>query len=138
MRDKNDTVVNPIYEWSDCDVWDYLNRGGYRHNPMYDMGYHRVGCIGCPLATYRQKMKEFADFPTYKEHYIKAFDEMLEEKKKTGWHNNNNKWEDGKSLFEWWIEKDKHVTKGQMTINDYLQTDEFGLIVRKPKKGDST
>lgn len=82
-------------------------------------------------------MKEFADFPTYKEHYIKAFDEMLEEKKKTGWHN-NNKWEDGKSLFEWWIEKDKHVTKGQMTINDYLQTDEFGLIVRKPKKGDST
>ena len=28
MRDKNDTVVNPIYEWSDSDVWDYLKRGG--------------------------------------------------------------------------------------------------------------
>lgn len=28
MREKNDTVVSPIYEWSDSDVWDYLNRGG--------------------------------------------------------------------------------------------------------------
>lgn len=27
MRDQKDTVVNPIYEWSDSDVWDYL-RGG--------------------------------------------------------------------------------------------------------------
>lgn len=108
---------------------------------MYDMGYHRVGCIGCPLATYRQKMKEFADFPTYKDHYIKAFDEMVKVRKNEGKDNvekYGNKWATGKDVYEWWIEKDKHITKGQMTINDYLQTDEFGLIVRKPKKGDST
>ena len=108
-------------------------RGGYKHNPMYEMGYHRVGCIGCPLATYKQKMKEFADFPTYKRHYIDAFEKMLEEKRKMGWHN-NNKWEDGQSLFDWWIQKDEHVVKGQMTLADY-DTDEWGLIVRKPEKG---
>jgi len=128
MRDKQDTVVSPIYEWSDNDVWDYIKWGGWGYNPMYDMGYHRVGCIGCPMATYRQKMKEFADFPTYKQHYIKAFDEMLERNPKA-----KKDWKDGEDVFNWWIEKDQHVTKGQMTLADY-ETDEWGLIVRKPKE----
>ena len=125
MRDKQDTVVSPIYEWSDNDVWDYLKAGGWKYNPMYDMGYHRVGCIGCPMATYRQKMKEFADFPTYKQHYIKAFDEMLERNPKA-----KRDWKTGEDVFNWWIERDHYVTKGQMTIADY-ETDEWGLIVRK-------
>ena len=128
MRDKQDTVVSPIYEWSDNDVWDYLKWGGWNYNPMYDMGYHRVGCIGCPMATYRQKMKEFADFPTYKQHYIKAFDEMLERNPKA-----KRDWKTGEDVFNWWIERDHYVTKGQMTIADY-ETDEWGLIVRPKEK----
>ena len=28
MREKQDTVVSAIYEWSDSDVWDYLKWGG--------------------------------------------------------------------------------------------------------------
>ena len=128
MRDKQDTVVSPIYEWSDNDVWDYLKWGGWSYNPMYDMGYHRVGCIGCPMATYKQKMKEFADFPTYKQHYIRAFDEMLERNPKA-----KKNWKDGEDVFNWWIEKDQHVTKGQMTLADY-ETDEWGLIVRPKEK----
>ena len=85
MREQQDTVVSPIYEWTDSDVWDYLNRGGWKHNPMYDMGYHRVGCIGCPLATYKQKLKEFNDFPSYKQLYIKAFEEMIKQNPKAKW-----------------------------------------------------
>ena len=43
-------------------------------------------------------------------------------------------WKDGESVFNWWIEKDRYETRGQVTINDYLkdQTDDFGLIIRKP------
>ena len=137
MRDQKDTIVNPIYEWSDSDVWDYLRGGQHKYNPMYDMGYHRVGCIGCPLATYKQKMKEFADFPTYKQHYIDAFQEMLDVQKKKGkvYDESTGNWLDGKSVFDWWIEKDRYETKGQMNITDYIneQTDEWGLIVRKPE-----
>ena len=130
MREQQDTVVSPIYEWTDSDVWDYLNRGGWKHNPMYDMGYHRVGCIGCPLATYKQKLKEFNDFPSYKQLYIKAFEEMIKQNPKA-------KWKTGEEVFDWWIEKDKHVTKGQISIDDYLkeQVDEWGLIVRKKEDG---
>ena len=139
MRDKNDTVVNPIYEWSDSDVWDYLKRGGWKYNPMYDMGYHRVGCIGCPLATYKQKMKEFADFPTFKKHYIEAFDEMVKVRKENGKDDTakyGNQWESGEAVFNWWIEEYKHNTKGQMKISDYLEPDEEGFIIREHKKGE--
>ena len=124
MRENKDTVVNPIYEWSDSDVWSYLKREGYRHNPMYDMGYHRVGCVGCPLATYRQKMREFNDFPTYKQQYIRAFDAMLERLREKGWSfddSNRPAWTDGESVFNWWIEEYKHNVKGQMSIEDFME-----------------
>lgn len=133
MREKNNIVINAVYDWLDSDVWDYLNQGGYKHNPMYDMGYTRVGCVGCPLATYKMKLKEFADFPTYKEHYIKAFDEMLKQNRERDERWGNKKWTDGQAVFDWWIEKDRYETKGQMKISDYMdeQVDEWGLIVRK-------
>lgn len=127
MRERKDTVVNAIYDWSDTDVWDYLNGRKYPHNPMYDMGYHRVGCIGCPMATYKQKMKEFADFPYARDMYINAFDRML---KKHPQLIRNLKRETGLDVFKWWIEESKYVTEGQMTLEDY-ETDEWGLITRK-------
>jgi phosphoadenosine phosphosulfate reductase len=129
MRDRKDTVVNPIYEWSDKEVWDYLRAGGYPYNPMYDMGYHRVGCIGCPLATYKQKMKEFADFPTYKKLYIAAFDEMLRVRREAGkddvvGKDGSHCWKTGEDVFLWWIEEWKRNVKGQMTIDDFFDTED--------------
>lgn len=128
MRDRNDTVVNPIYEWSDTDVWDYLKSNDYPYNPMYDKGYHRVGCIGCPMATYKQKMKEFADFPYARDMYINAFDRMLANNPKA-----QREWKSGLDVFKWWIEEDKNVTPGQMTLKDY-ETDADGFIIRKPSE----
>ena len=137
MRDQKDTVVNPIYDWDDYDVWEYLRKGNYPHNPMYDMGYHRVGCIGCPMASYRQKKKEFSDFPYFKKKYIEAFDECIKKRIADGRPNKEN-WISGKDMYDWWVEEYKHNPKGQMTIMDYMQqteeTDEFGLIVREKKK----
>ena len=136
MRENKNSIINPIYDWSESEVWDFLRGGQHKYNPMYDMGYARVGCVGCPLATYKMKLKEFTDFPTYKDHYIKAFDEMLKRNKERDERWKNKKWVDGQSVFDWWIEKDRYETKGQITIDDFLkdQTDEFGLIIRKPGK----
>ena len=72
-------------------------------------------------------MKEFHDFPTYKEHYIKAFDDMVNRLKEKGWTFNENektKWVDGQSVFDWWIEEYKYNTKGQISIDDWLKESE--------------
>ena len=47
---KGKRVVNPIIDWEDADVWEYLNGRNIEHCILYDRGYTRIGCIGCPMA----------------------------------------------------------------------------------------
>ena len=124
MKEHNDVIVTPIYYWSDEDIWKYINFNNIEVNPLYQRGYKRVGCIGCPMATYKQVMKEFKDYPTYKQAYIKAFDRMLEVRKAHGKCNENkndfHRWIDGNDVFEWWIETYKRQVKGQINMEDML------------------
>lgn len=47
---KGKMTVNPIVDWSDEDVWDYMNAEHLPVNPLYCEGQKRVGCVGCPMA----------------------------------------------------------------------------------------
>lgn len=42
------TVVSPIIDWTDFDVWLYLLTTGIDFNDAYRLGYSRVGCWCCP------------------------------------------------------------------------------------------
>jgi len=37
----------PIAFWTEQDVWDYLNNYNVSYSKIYDMGYHRTGCMFC-------------------------------------------------------------------------------------------
>ena len=115
MKEKGSTVVNPIYDWLDTDIWDYIRQENLRINPLYERGYERVGCIGCPLAPYRQRVKEFTDYPKYKQLYINAFNRMLKARSEKG---KQGKWKTGEDVFYWWIEQGKHEVKGQYSLFD--------------------
>jgi phosphoadenosine phosphosulfate reductase len=41
--------VNPIYDWNEWEVWRYIEENNIPYNPLYDMGYRRIGCWCCPL-----------------------------------------------------------------------------------------
>lgn len=43
-------VCNPIVDWSDQQVWEYIQAEKIPMNPLYEMGFHWVGCVGCPMA----------------------------------------------------------------------------------------
>lgn len=45
-------VCNPIIDWSDADVWDYIESEKIPVNPLYECGFSRVGCVGCPTTVY--------------------------------------------------------------------------------------
>jgi phosphoadenosine phosphosulfate reductase len=120
MKEHNDVIVNPIYYWSDEDIWKYISINNMTVNPLYAKGYKRVGRIGCPFATYHQVMREFNDFPKYKQAYINAFEKMLQVRRANGKDEPKGHWSDGKAVFDWWIEEYKHNIKGQMTMEDML------------------
>ena len=54
---KGKRIVNPIIDWLQEDVWEYLNNRGLPHCSLYDEGMARIGCIGCPLVSYGIKKK---------------------------------------------------------------------------------
>lgn len=115
-RKRKTILVNPIYDWSDAEVWEYIHENNIAYNELYDMGYSRVGCILCPLANKREKQRDILTFPAHKERYIKAFEKMLEVRKERGKDDSKGGvWKDAKSVFKWWIE-DKNI-EGQISFD---------------------
>lgn len=110
---KNKMVVNPIIDWTHSDIWNFINSENIETCELYQCGYERVGCIGCPMAG-KNRYKEFADFPKYKQAYIHAFDRMIEERKRRG---KETKWETGEDVYLWWMGYDN--IKGQMSFEDF-------------------
>lgn len=108
------TMVNPIVDWTDNDVWEFLKAHGCDSNPLYQCGYKRIGCVGCPLGGSRHMQREFQRYPAYKELYIKAFDRMIEARKDAGLFT-DAAWRDGKSVMTWWLGNDPL----QMTVEDF-------------------
>ena len=67
------TMVNPIIDWEEEEVWQFLNENGIEHCSLYDEGFKRLGCIGCPLSGTKNMQRDFERWPRYKELYIRAF-----------------------------------------------------------------
>lgn len=75
---KKRSTVNPIIDWEETDVWQFLNEvAKVPHCCLYDEGFTRLGCVGCPLQGRDGMLRDFERWPRYKELYIRAFDQMI-------------------------------------------------------------
>lgn len=114
---RNKTTFNPIIDWDDRDVWMFLRGQGVKYCELYDHGYHRLGCIGCPLATTKMREREFLTWPKYKDLYLNTFDRMLAERMRRG--KLDGTWRMGTKaidVYNWWMNYD--VTPGQLTFEE--------------------
>jgi phosphoadenosine phosphosulfate reductase len=87
-----------------------------KYNPLYDKGFHRVGCIGCPLSTRRYVELEL--YPIYKQNYKKALQKLIDKRKAEGKTAKAN-WNDVESLYKWWIQDD--TLDGQLSLFDEVE-----------------
>ena len=73
IHGKESLLISPIIYWNEQDVWEFLNDVmKVPHCSLYDEGWHRIGCIGCPMSSRKQKMLENARYPHVKRNWIKA------------------------------------------------------------------
>ena len=72
IRGKESLLISPIIDWTDDEVWEFLGALGVEHCELYDEGWHRIGCIGCPMSSHRQKIIENKRYPHVKRGWIKA------------------------------------------------------------------
>lgn len=112
---KNKMVVNPIIDWKDSDIWEFIHSEHIETCDLYKCGYDRVGCIGCPIAG-NKRYKEFADFSKHKQSYIRAFERMLDARKEKGLV---TQWKTGEDVFRWWMNDDN--LDGQMELSDFIE-----------------
>ncbi len=108
-------TLNPIIDWTREDVWEYLNSRGIPHCKLYDEGFDRIGCIGCPLAGSRQMQFEFARYPKYRAAYVRAFDKMLEARKGNG--KPYHQWQTGEDVMQWWLTDGKTVSSDENQLS---------------------
>ena len=72
IRGKESLLISPIIDWTDDEVWEFLGALGVEHCELYDEGWRRIGCIGCPMSSHKQKMIENARYPHVRRNWIKA------------------------------------------------------------------
>lgn len=100
------TMLNPIVDWTDEEVWEFLNDiAKVPHCSLYDEGFKRLGCIGCPLAGIRGQQREFERFPRFKTLYLKAFGRLLQERARKGLETGT--WKTVEDVFNWWTKKEE-------------------------------
>lgn len=73
-------MLNPIIDWTTDEVWEFIHEYNIPYCELYDQGYKRLGCIGCPMGSVEHRLKEFEKYPKYKAAYIRAFDRMIAER----------------------------------------------------------
>lgn len=74
----------PLLEFTSQDVADFVNERGIKCHPLYydEKGkFHperRLGCMGCPLVTPKQRIKEFREHPNMVKLYVNAAKKFLD------------------------------------------------------------
>ena len=109
-------AVNPILMWSDSDVWRFIKEWEIPYCELYDEGFERLGCIGCPFARKNGREAEFARWPRYRKLWFNATRRLWA--KRAGTINRNGeewfgsrKFDSPEELFDWWL-SDESLPRG--------------------------
>lgn len=97
-------LINPIIDWEEEDVWEFLNNNGIEHCCLHDEGFPRIGCIGCPMGQAKRMIRDFERWPKYEALYLKAFERMIEVRKNKGLP--CDKWETPEKVMKWWLKEE--------------------------------
>lgn len=71
------TLINPVIDWTTDEVWEFLKEYNIPYCCLYDEGFKRLGCIGCPMASRQMREYEFERWPKYKNLYLLAIEKMI-------------------------------------------------------------
>ena len=102
---KAKVMVNLIVWWSEEEVWSFIKSRGLPYPSLYDHGYKRIGCIGCPMAN-KSRQRELDDYPKIKRAYLAAFGRMLEARKLRGL-TNKKIGNTPEEVMAWWLQEPK-------------------------------
>ena len=102
VKGKDKIITNPIIEWSEADVWHFLNEVvKVEHCALYDKGWRRLGCLFCPMASKKEVLRQGAAYPKYYALILRTIHQL----RANGYMNSYPDLTD-EEVFNWWISKE--------------------------------
>ena len=101
-------TVQPILQWASDEVWDFIRGNSLPYSELYDEGFYRLGCVGCPMAKEANRRKEFARWPVFEQKWKGVFRRVWERRGASVQRNGKpwfgtvyfNTWEE---MYDWWL-----------------------------------
>lgn len=110
---KDKILVSPLLHWTERDVWQFLSvTVKVPHCELYDQGHSRIGCICCPMSSYRQKARDIRRWPHVRKNWLRTIQRLIDD----GYVNNN--FTDAEFGFNWWISGKSYK---QFYADEFLQ-----------------
>ena len=100
-----------IAYWTEADVWAFHELRGIPHCSLYDEKdsetgermFHRLGCVGCPLATANGQTKEFGRWPSYERMWFNAVKKLYPcQRRMDGGKRWYQDFGSAQGLWDWW------------------------------------
>ena len=113
------TMLNPIVDWLDEDVWQFIHENNLPYCSLYDEGKKRLGCIGCPMASQFEREEDFKRWPQYEKLYRKAIGNMIEMRRIKG-KSLKRGLDTVDNVMDWWMERTRpdDVLQNQISMED--------------------
>ena len=115
-RDTSKAYLHPILDWPDAEVWEYIRERELPYCRLYDEGFKRIGCVGCPNARKGRAM-HFARWPAFERAYRRAFAAAVAKRRRLG-KSSRLDWTDGDAMFDWWMDERRAAkdVEGQLVM----------------------
>lgn len=92
--------LHPIIDWTAAEVWEYIRGEGLPYCHLYDEGFHRLGCVLCPMTTAKQTARDRARWPKIADAWFRACQRFYQ-RGTVG----SQRWASAEEMFEWWLSR---------------------------------
>lgn len=94
---KDQLMIMPILNWTKRDVWEFIRSNHLPYCELYDQGYDRIGCIFCPMASVKSKIRDRKAFPGVEKAIKRSIQYLIDN------HNYMNNYQaTADETFDWW------------------------------------
>lgn len=109
-KDSTKKYVNPIIDWTTHEVWEFIRMFKVSYCSLYNEGFDRIGCLMCPMASTKKRVRDSERYPKYTKAYIRSF-EIRYDYLKSKNAESIKRWKSGEEMFWWWLKENKSNKK---------------------------
>lgn len=101
MRKNRKVIIRPILEWTEDEIWNYIEDNHLPVNPCYEYN-GRVGCMFCPYASTKRLHYVASKYPRYYRNLLRTIQVLIDR----GYMREFGTFT-AEQVFEWWASKQK-------------------------------